>query len=1105
MHGQDDFNPYEALTDGDLEAGTGHNLVTLFNDAGEKTQGYAVIDLGKAYTITSVGLLFWVNHRQLNVLVQVANTADFSDAVTLYNSDAGNVLGQGIGYDEALQDVEKKLNIIERAPVRGRYVRVTGKSEQRKCSDFNEVAVYAVTDGLAPVAGNLITEKQSPKSELTLTTEHDGATIRYTTDGSIPGENSAEYTAPIKLSSVAREKALIRAVAVKDGVCTIPSDFKFDIKEELRNVALGILPTFDEGDEEKVKAWTGNKTLASVTDGVEDSFNTMGTDNGSVWLYLDLGEEHRIAQVATKFWNDHSFIAVIQTATNREFTENVFTVFNNDSANVWGCGKGGDGSYKDKGTASGGTQYLTRFMFKPVNARYVRVRCADGGTDGRSSWEEIQVWNAVKPDDAYDVAAKNMAFGIIPTFDEGVTPIVCKGTSQTIESVTDGAVNPYHVMGTESGSPAWLYLDLGKEITVGKVATKYYHDWEFASLVQLSTTSDFSANVHTVYCNKPGSLSPYLTDIEFGEITSEDAYQVGMKEFTVNSVKARYLRVFSVNCRNADKFSAWEEIQVWSAEIKGVEYPEEQYPVVERAITKAKGIVDVTVPNGSELKDFAEKLPAQVEVEDYLGNVATLTGEWNCTTFSGTTAGKYEFTFDANETAWADIYGIMKINVTVAEAADKTALGALIEKAEALTESDYLPDTWAPLPDALSEAKTVFGGTKQFQAEIDKAQKALDETVKGLLRKGDKTDLNAAIDEAKALTESEYSAASWRVLAEKLAGATEVKNNALATQSAVDNALAELNAAIKALKKIGDKTELAARYNELKNTENKYTIATWTPFADALADAKAIVDSAEAYEDEIAKALAALNQTFAALELKSDMAALQAVIEKAEKLDLNNYTSATAEAVSASLEAAKAVSDDSEAEVITNATADLEEKLAALVARGNKTELNEYMQSCSYAADRYTVSTYNSYEAALEKAETVRTNADAVQSEIDSALGELKAAVEALKELANKTALFAAIEEAEKIEKGNYSSESYDAFVKALEYARSVANSNDASQADADGAIETLNSAKNALSTKKSGCGCGSNAVGFTSVVAAVAVLALAVVMAKRKGKKEMR
>ena len=97
------------------------------------------------------------------------------------------------------------------------------------------------------------------------------------------------------------------------------------------------------------------------------------------------------------------------------------------------------------------------------------------------------------------------------------------------------------------------------------------------------------------------------------------------------------------------------------------------------------------------------------------------------------------------------------------------------------------------------------------------------------------------------------------------------------------------------------------------------------------------------------------------------------------------------------------------------------------------------------------------------------------------------------------------IEEAEKIEKGGYSSESYDAFVKALEYARSVANSNDVSQADADSAIETLNSAKNALSAKKSGCGCGSSAVGVSSLVAAVAVLALAVVMAKRKGKKEVR
>ncbi len=932
LHGEEGYNPYEALTDGDLEAGGGHNLVYLTDDSGAGIQGYAVLDLGEAYTITSVGVLFWVNHPHINVLVQVANSADFSDAVTLYNSDAGNALGQGVGSDGVFQDVEKELGIIERSPVFGRYVRVTGKSQSNSLTIFNEVAVFGVTEGLAPVTGNLVTEKQPQSGELVLTTEHSGATIRYTTDGSIPTEESAEYTSPIKLSQLGANKLLVRASAfLTDGTATIPSDFKFDINEAARNVALGVMPTFDDDVQ-------------------------LATFNGSAAMSDDI-----------------------------------------------------------------------------------------------------------------------------------------------LKQVTDGQRGLENVAGTAYGFPAWLYLDFGAEYEIDTVIAEFWNDWEFAVLIQLSTVADFSSDVYTVYCNHTNVLQSYISVDGITETPGEDWY-TQMREHNFEAVQARYLRTFSVSCRNADRFSAWVEIQAYN---KANVVEGEEYPTPERAITKAKGIADVTVPNGSEKADFAEKLPAQVEVEDYLGNAATLTGEWNCTTFSGTTAGKYEFTFDAGETAWADLYGIMKINVTVAEAVDKTALGALIEKAEAFSEADYLPDTWAPLPAALNEAKAVMSGTKQFQSEIDKAQKALDEAVKGLLRRGDKTALNAAIDNAKKLAESEYSAASWSVFAEKLAGATEVKENENATQSAVDNALAELNAAISALKKIGNATELAARYNELKNTENKYTIATWTPFADALADAKAIIESDEAYENEIAAALAALNETFAALEEKSDMSALQAAIAKAEKLDLSAYTQSTAEAVRASLDAAKAVSDDSEAEVIAAAASELEEKIAALVAIGNKTELNEYVSSCNYAADSYTVSSYNAYEEALEKAEAVRANADAVQSEIDKALSELKAAVEALKELANKTALYAAIEEAEKIEKGGYSSESYDAFVKALEYARSVANSNDVSQADADSAIETLNSAKNALSAKKSGCGCGSSAVGFTSLAMAVAVLAIAVIMAKRKGKKE--
>ena len=129
----------------------------------------------------------------------------------------------------------------------------------------------------------------------------------------------------------------------------------------------------------------------------------------------------------------------------------------------------------------------------------------------------------------------------------------------------------------------------------------------------------------------------------------------------------------------------------------------------------------------------------------------------------------------------------------------------------------------------------------------------------------DKTALNAAIEEAKNLTEADYTAESWKPFADALKAAEDVLSKADATQDEVNAAVKALTDAKTALVKAEqpqpvDKSELQRRYNELENLPNHgYTQESWTIFTNALIHAKSVLADDNVTAGQVANALAALN------------------------------------------------------------------------------------------------------------------------------------------------------------------------------------------------------------------------------------------------------
>ena len=136
----------------------------------------------------------------------------------------------------------------------------------------------------------------------------------------------------------------------------------------------------------------------------------------------------------------------------------------------------------------------------------------------------------------------------------------------------------------------------------------------------------------------------------------------------------------------------------------------------------------------------------------------------------------------------------------------------------------------------------------------------------------DKTALQSKYDEVKGTTSEGYTSESYAAFSTALTEAKAVLDNAEATQEEVNEALTALTAAYEGLEEevvvpAVDKTALQSKYDEVKGTESEgYTSESYAAFSTALTEAKAVLDDAEATQEEVNEALTALTAAYEGLE-----------------------------------------------------------------------------------------------------------------------------------------------------------------------------------------------------------------------------------------------
>lgn len=435
-------------------------------------------------------------------------------------------------------------------------------------------------------------------------------------------------------------------------------------------------------------------------------------------------------------------------------------------------------------------------------------------------------------------------------------------------------------------------------------------------------------------------------------------------------------------------------------------------------------------------------------------------------------------------------------------AADTTALKAAIDEAKGVNSALYTADSYNAMKAELDKAEALYAKTdltkKDNQAEVDAQTKALNDAIKALVPAGaDYTKLNNAIKAFEALTESDWTAASWATAKAKYDAAVEASKKVYTVDKQ-----AELDAIADALTEAISKLVPApADFTALDDIVKKINVylTSWTKYLtdDYKTKANAAVESANAADF---RALTKNDQ--ATVDAKT--AEITALYENPEFLAWDYTKINEAKAAFAAIDRSK-YTDDSLAAV---------EALFAEVGDDWKQDPRkpEGAQQSTYASQMLIQSRvlkwetllvekpveekadYAALDAAIKTAEdliakgtgnytddSVKVLQDALaegkalsrdllaseQATVDAATAKINAAMPLTEKDANYTALDAAIALAKTKNADAYTEASYKAMTDKLAAAEAVARDlKISSQATIDKAANELNAAISALALK---------------------------------------
>ena len=317
-------------------------------------------------------------------------------------------------------------------------------------------------------------------------------------------------------------------------------------------------------------------------------------------------------------------------------------------------------------------------------------------------------------------------------------------------------------------------------------------------------------------------------------------------------------------------------------------------------------------------------------------------------------------------------------------------------------EDDYLASTWAVFQAAYEAANACAEAERQSQ--INKAAAALLSALDALELKPDFEALDAALAQYSGYVEAEYTTKSWAAYTEAYAAAQAYVGDETATGGMVNEAIANLKAAVKALGKKVDTAALKAKVEAVTaaHKQDAYTATSYNVFNQTIRDANDFIKSGDVSQAEIDALIAEMDAAIAALLPRADLTELKALIEACAELVEENYTAESWTAFKAALDAAQAVTKpgkDSNTTVETAAAllADLEAAKAALVGNADYTAIDALIAELAALKEAdYTADSWKALQDAIAAVAALKADTATTAEAVDAALAAINAAKGAL-------------------------------------------------------------------------------------------------------------
>lgn len=457
---------------------------------------WITIDLGKNYIINKVTLNWEASYAKAYKVQVSTNNNNWE---TVYETTSGKGNKEEIIFDA----------------VTARYVRMQGVTRSNAYGySLWEVGVYEAATVEAPQF-SLSAGSYSGNQRVKLYSNTKGVEIRYTTDGSIPNQNSKLYVPSIIISS----DVTIKAIAYRKGMITSSvSTATYKITGGSQETA----PDKDSGN-------AGTENLAknkevtqssSEADGLSGKYAVDGNTgtrwasewSDDEWICIDLGKTYTVSKVVLNWEGAYGKAYKIQVSTDNT---NWTTV-------------------KSLGNQDGGNDEIT---FNAVNARYVKMQGVERGLPYGYSLYEFEVYGLGTSGSTDSGTSGSTGSGTTANGN------IAKGTTVTASGIENDGMSAKNAVDGDAGTrwssnyadDAWITVDLGKTYAVNKVVLIWEGAYGKDYKIQTSTDGNNWTTVKS--------------------LTGQDG---GTDTIEFSATDARYVRMQGVTRALPYGYSLWE-------------------------------------------------------------------------------------------------------------------------------------------------------------------------------------------------------------------------------------------------------------------------------------------------------------------------------------------------------------------------------------------------------------------------------------------------------------------------------------------------------------------------------------------------------------------